>query len=63
MAGLKLYNQLEIKGATKGDLLEEIAAIDELLPQMVGNLYPSILMEKKQLMLNELASRKLKEDF
>ena len=57
---LKLFNSLELKGASNDDLLTEIAAIDSLLPQLVGNLYPQILLDKKQEMLDELANRKLK---
>ena len=58
--GLRLYNALELKGASDADLLTEISAIDALLPQLVGNLYPQILLDKKQEMLNELSARQLK---
>ena len=36
--GLRLFNALELKGASEADLLTEISAIDALLPQLVGNL-------------------------
>ena len=58
--GLRLFNALELKGASDADLLTEISAIDSLLPELVGDLYPRILLDNKQKMLDELANRQLK---
>lgn len=55
------YDELEIKAASTEELVQTLKCITDLLPQLIGNLWPSILRASAYKINAELMERAQKE--